>query len=65
MKYEARDARGHLYEYRLISSRLQRSNRSQFYRPDDWYEVDGSDFLKMTPDELRAVADCIERKGSQ
>ena len=52
------DADGCEHEYRLVTSRLER--RTIF--SSIWQEVCGGHFLRMTPAELRHVADVLERK---
>lgn len=57
--YYCSDADGNAYEYRFVSSVLERRSLSSRY----WTRVPGAVFETMTPSELRLVADCIERSA--
>jgi hypothetical protein len=52
---------GNTYEYRLVSSRLE---RRRIYS-GIFHEVTGADFLRMTPHELRIVANVLEQANDQ
>lgn len=52
-----RDADGHRWQYRLVSSTLERRLWGSGY----WGPVRGADFEQMTPAELRMAASAIER----
>ena len=52
------DVDGNLYEYRLVCSHLERRKSITSV----WLFVEGSDFMRMTPNELRHVADILEKK---
>jgi len=53
-----RDADGAAYHYRFVCSRLER--RTNF--SSIWTKVCAGDFERMTPAELRYVADVMEGK---
>lgn len=46
---------GKYYEYRLVCSHLERRERASKV----WLFVEGVDFMRMTPAELRHVADVL------
>lgn len=48
---------GRTFEYRLVCSMLERRDIASAY----WGEVTGEEFRRMTPAELRVVADVLER----
>lgn len=50
------DANRQAWEYRMVCSVLQR----RAFSSSVWLDVLGSDFLHMTPAELRHVADVLE-----
>lgn len=56
--HAARDANGNEYEYRMVSATLERRKIFSRY----WERVTGEDLLRMTPSELRTVANVLERK---
>ncbi len=54
------DADGEAYEYRQVNARLERRpSVSRFWQP-----VTGENFLRMTPAELRHIADVLEFRPS-
>ena len=55
------DADGQTFHYRLVNSRLERRKNSSA----TWCVVTGEDFLRMTPRELRFVADVLEVRGGR
>lgn len=53
------DADRNGWVYRRVNSMLERRGAMSEY----WHEVTGDDFRRMTPEELRHVADILEGKG--